>query len=555
MTKIHINKVPGMGEAPDSVAQAEEVSHDNGVQNAQIYGVDRPTGKVVVEEGEAGTSIYVGNNIAEIFVTQSGHISIKSSSGSGITVLASNGPVAISAPEILLKCKGDFHIDAGGNVNIASKGDISLSSPTGAINQTAQSMQTNINGICMQNIGRDMNTIVGGHSRMTVGGQARMQVSNSFTMDAKTMKMRSEGEMILNSSDSLNMYADAESSLHCKSNLLLSTDSDMTVESKGKMNQIAEGDFLQSSKGKMDVAASGNLNMSSQSTANLAASSNINVDMGGTMNIDMGGADVLTPSAKGKTQATEKAQLPPETTVIDAVTTTRKTPEYPYNANYRANAGTSRMRNEGGTAGQNNLSQQDLNEAPAPTGEFTGTPANVVYVNQNAIRNLPVVPELEQKLGKAAAAVYGEGSKVEIYSGGQCPKGTCSRRTGSTRHDNGMAADVYIYRPDGSKVKGNDLARIGEYWLSMNYGSVGLAMRNWGIHLDVHTDRAKYWFYGTENSSMRDRIRQAAAGAPMSTSTPWAGDGQGDRAKILPKDSEAEKIIVANKKPTTKEVN
>ena len=551
--RIHLNQAPGMGEAPDSVAQTEKTAEDSGVQNSKIYGYNTKNGKLQIEEGDTGTTILLDNDQGEIHITDSGHISIKSNSGSGITIIASAGPVAITAPQILLKSKGDFMIESGGNINMNAKGDINLSTPTGSIKETAQSRISDINGICMQNIGRDMNTIIGGHSRMTVGGQARVQVSNSYTLDAKSTKMRSDGEFAISTRDSLNMYSDQDSSLHTKGNMTISSDAQMNIESKGNMTQVSEGEMVQSAKGKMDIASGGNLNMSSKSKANLAASGDINVDMGGNMNVDMGGASVIEPSNKKKTQASEKAQIPPETTVIDTVTTTRKTPEYPYNANFRANAGTSRMRNEGGSA-SGSLSQEDLNTTPPPITESVGSKATIVYTNQNAIRNLPVTPELEDKLAKAAAVVYGEGSKVEIYSGGQCPKGTCSRRTGSTRHDNGKAADVYIYRPDGSKVKGNDLARMGQYWLAMNYGSVGLAMRNWGIHLDVHTDRGRYWFYGTETSSMREQVKRAAAGMIPASSLAWAGDGQGDRAKILPKGSEADKKIVANKKPATKDV-
>lgn len=57
-----------------------------------------------------------------------------------------------------------------------------------------------------------------------------------------------------------------------------------------------------------------------------------------------------------------------------------------------------------------------------------------------ATRNKPIAPELKQVLEKAAAA--GGIEVIVITSGGQDPPGRGSRRTGSTRHDHGRAADL-----------------------------------------------------------------------------------------------------------------
>lgn len=120
------------------------------------------------------------------------------------------------------------------------------------------------------------------------------------------------------------------------------------------------------------------------------------------------------------------------------------------------------------------------------------------YANQNAIRSRRVTPELETKLDRSVAAVFGPGYTVEIFSGGQAKKGTSRRsvvgysRTGSTRHDDhgngGRAADVYIYGPDGKKVRDRaKLTRLKNYWLSRGMGSVGTFMSDFGMHLDELT--------------------------------------------------------------------
>ena len=60
-------------------------------------------------------------------------------------------------------------------------------------------------------------------------------------------------------------------------------------------------------------------------------------------------------------------------------------------------------------------------------------------------RDLPISNELADVL--EAAAVAANVDTVWIYSGGQCAKGKCSKRTGSTRHDLGAAADLHLVTP------------------------------------------------------------------------------------------------------------
>lgn len=66
---------------------------------------------------------------------------------------------------------------------------------------------------------------------------------------------------------------------------------------------------------------------------------------------------------------------------------------------------------------------------------FTGPPAS-------AIRNQPITSELRAVLEAAALAVGAD--KIIINSGGQPAIGEGTRRTGSTRHDHGRAADIQL---------------------------------------------------------------------------------------------------------------
>lgn len=80
--------------------------------------------------------------------------------------------------------------------------------------------------------------------------------------------------------------------------------------------------------------------------------------------------------------------------------------------------------------------------------EFTGPPAD-------AIRNKPITDGLKQVLRAAAEAAGVD--KVIITSGGQDALGEGTRRTGSTRHDHGRAADLQL-RINGSTASFTDQA-------------------------------------------------------------------------------------------------
>lgn len=173
--------------------------------------------------------------------------------------------------------------------------------------------------------------------------------------------------------------------------------------------------------------------------------------------------------------------------------------------------------------------------------EALGGPAQsqssvVSYINQHAIRDRPVTADLEAMLSDAVTAVYGVGSRCEIYSGGQTPKGKVGKRTGSVRHDDsgkgGRAADVYVYGPDNRKVTGLDLVRIGQYWLAKGNGGVGALMSNNGIHLDEWSTPppggGMFWTYSWSDrqpwgNRVRDMLITGNAGTMPSLPDPEPG--------------------------------
>jgi hypothetical protein len=151
----------------------------------------------------------------------------------------------------------------------------------------------------------------------------------------------------------------------------------------------------------------------------------------------------------------------------------------------------------------------DASALAAQASAGQATQSVVRRINQGATRNKDITDELEARVHESVRAVYGDGARADLYSGGQDKKGQGTRRTGSTRHDEGKAGDFYIYGPDGKQIKGDELGKLGQYWTAKNYGGVGMEMRGGGVHLDQHTDRAKSWGYDKDGGRYT-KVQRAA---------------------------------------------
>lgn len=71
------------------------------------------------------------------------------------------------------------------------------------------------------------------------------------------------------------------------------------------------------------------------------------------------------------------------------------------------------------------------------------------YVNKGAIRD----KDINKELIDAMSFLNNMGIRMEVFSGGQSAKGSGGKRTGSTRHDHGGAADAKFYAADGHQLK------------------------------------------------------------------------------------------------------
>ncbi|MEX0404058.1 phage tail tape measure protein [Aquibium sp. LZ166] len=182
--------------------------------------------------------------------------------------------------------------------------------------------------------------------------------------------------------------------------------------------------------------------------------------------------------------------------------------------------------------------------------------ASLQYTNQGATRNMKLTPSLEAKIREAVGAVYGPDATAKIYSGGQ----TASRDpdlknrpggwTGSTRHNAGMAADAYVYDAQGRQMTGDDLAPLAQYWQAKEFGGTGLEMRGGGIHLDEHTDRARFWNYSKQGGRITpgqmDAVRAGQRGImPEGVDMMSTGPIAADQAKAVQDQIAAQQQLAA----------
>ena len=344
------DKIPGVGEqAASTIQSGVGVEPDGATINGKSFGVDSHLGRMTFTESDTGATIEIENAKASIRVSKSGHLDIVSSSGSGVTVTATAGKVVLNAVDVMIKSSGSMSFDAGGDLNMNAKGSINMTSPTGAITMTGQSMDQQINGTVNMTITKELNQIVGGHMRSTVAGDHRSQVSGfSYTDVGAGYKVRSSGEMILNTSDSLNMFAKGNSSLNTKGTLDIAGDGDTSINSSGGDLNISAGGSTTVSADGITLASSGDMALSGSGGTEIYSGGGINVD-GSTVDLQNGGAsekDLIDPKTA---QAPEKAQVIESIAVQDEISTVRKSPGYAYNGKGRTNSGTGRLRNRGGS--------------------------------------------------------------------------------------------------------------------------------------------------------------------------------------------------------------
>jgi len=156
---------------------------------------------------------------------------------------------------------------------------------------------------------------------------------------------------------------------------------------------------------------------------------------------------------------------------------------------------------------------------------FTGPPSG-------AIRNKPISEELKQVLEAAAQAAGVD--TIRITSGGQDTLGQGTRRTGSTRHDRGRAADLQLVvggstlsftdqsAPPGFLAFVTAAAAAGANGIGAGVGYMGNRTIHVGFGTSVNDHSKLTWGVGGKSANAPQWLRAAAA-AGWATPTPVPG--------------------------------
>jgi hypothetical protein len=118
-------------------------------------------------------------------------------------------------------------------------------------------------------------------------------------------------------------------------------------------------------------------------------------------------------------------------------------------------------------------------------GQPSGPVPQVQFIDETGgkIRDKPIQGWVHDGLARAAAATDPR-IAIKVVSGGQNPLGVGGKRTGSTRHDHGNAADIVLV-VDGKPVLPNENKALYAAFFrnAAANGFTGLGHYSWGVHV------------------------------------------------------------------------
>lgn len=146
----------------------------------------------------------------------------------------------------------------------------------------------------------------------------------------------------------------------------------------------------------------------------------------------------------------------------------------------------------------------------------------LTYSNQGATRSLPLDPQLVSAL----SFLEEMGLRADVYSGGQPRIGTSDRRTGSTRHDEGRAADIHLYRGDERLSHANPehipiLSEVVRSAREAGLTGIGMGpgyMGDYGMHVGYGPEAV--WGAGGRSANAPAWLREAFYGADSTINAP-----------------------------------
>jgi hypothetical protein len=317
------------------------------------------------------------------------------------------------------------------------------------------------------------------------------------------------------------IYAQGSMSMRTEKDFNLRADQNINIEAAEKIN-IKSGDDIQVNSGdQIHLKSEGSQFYDSAGSNHTKVGSNMYVSTGGILHLN-GPQAAMSPGIN--TVSHNDIQNLESTKIEESILSTMVSHE-PMIRKKPAPANTSSSSDESDTVNGGNIPATAADPNSVATNDSTVDPdeqkvndeaiqdqvgngsGNVTYVGDfsGRTRNKVIRNDLFSILEQAASSASVD---VVIFSGGQDPAGPGARRTGSTRHDNGFAADVWLYSGAGklSSRSSADIPIIKKFvkaCFDSGANAVGVGpgyMADVGVHVDIATYKSDSGVWGSTHS-------------------------------------------------------
>ena len=320
------------------------------------------------------------------------------------------------------------------------------------------------------------------------------------------------------------IYAQGSLSMRTEKDFNLRADQNINIESGEKINIKSGNNFAVNSGNQTHIKSEGSQFYDSAGSNHTKVGSNMYVSTGGILHLN--GPQAAKSPGLSTVSHSDIQNL--ESSKIDESIMSTMVSHEPMMRRKPAPANTSSGSGATGSAngGQIPATQPNSNSAGANSADSTaeqhqindqsieeqvaGGTGTVTYSAgfSGQIRNKPIQPKLFSILETAAKAT---GVELVIFSGGQDQEGRGTRRTGGTGHDNGFAADVWLYKSSADKESGKlsvsrdtgIMKKFAKECFLAGANAVGVGegyMGGVGVHVDIATYRNDQGMWGKTHS-------------------------------------------------------
>jgi len=436
--------------------------------------------------------------------------------GDGFEIVAQNKNVFVKGDckiHVVGDCKlsvtGDYDVDVNGDINYNVNGNIFYNVNGSIYNNVNEDIANYVVGDINNTIGGDVTSDIVGDNVVQVGTNNVTYVygdnsktvtgNNSETVYGNTSSLTTKNQVITNLGNIVHNY-NANYGINVFGNFTLSSQGAMDIASLGTMNIGSTGQMSLAGNAGLDATSSGG-------NVTVAAASNVDVT-GAQFNADAGTIDLNSGNANNTTSEARTVEIIEEDVEAMIETTPTKDDiatvppfdfepsddeiiiEFPDKTQMSTPSGPTTLDDYTGGNGATSSTVANNFNADVYDGEgrTTSNYQNVTYA-LGGTRNKVVSSVIEELLSNAAKASNID--EVVIYSGKQ--PGTTGGRTGSKRHDTGLAVDIFLKKNGKKLVSTNTADR--ELMSKFVRVSVGMGIRAGGhssgymgtsnIHLDA----------------------------------------------------------------------